>query len=339
MNLKEFARLLGLSQTTVSRALRGYPEVKAATRARIQQAAIEHGYHPNRSAVGLATGRAGAVGMVLSPLEFNPLTMEFLAGLGEQFEQEHIDLVISIVSSRAVELATYQRLAESRLVDAVVVHVPEWRDERIECLHELKLPFVLHGRSGSANDDPYIDIDNFGAAKQATDHLLDLGHRRIALINGLEGKTYSMHRDQGYQKALSERRLAVDPKLIGYGAITDEIGYRVMQGFLDRKNPPTAVFAGSMLSALGAMRAIRDAGLSVGEDISLVAHDDVFPYLHAGKTTPALSTTRSALKDAGHRVGEFVIQLLNGKNPKELQEVWPVEFILRESTKPKSHSK
>jgi LacI family transcriptional regulator len=335
MNLKEFSRLVGLSETTVSRALSGYPEVKAATRQRVQEAAIKLGYHPNRSAAGLATGRAGAVGIVFrGESEYGPHTAEFVSGLGTRLERARINILLVTVGSREEELASYRRLAASRLVDAVVLHAPTLDDERVALLNQLGMPFVMHGRTEVRGIYSYVDIDNLGAVKRATSHLLDLGHRRIGFINGLKDKTFAVHRDRGFRMALAERGIEPDAALFGSGDFTDEFGFRFMKEFLANRQPPTAVLAGSMMSALGAMRAIRSAGLVLGRDISLIAHDDVFPYLNADNMVPTVSTTRSSIRLAGSRVAEFLLQLLAGHKPEELQEVWPVELVLRESTGP-----
>ncbi len=335
MNLKEFSRLVGLSQTTVSRALSGYPEVKADTRERVQEAALKYGYHPNRSATGLATGRAGAIGIVFrGSSEFGPHTSEFMGGLGSRLEADEIDILISTVENQEEEHATYRRLAASKRVDAVVVHSPVIKDDRVALLNELGLPFVMHGRTESEQPYAFLDIDNYGAIKRATSHLLDLGHRRIGFINGLKGRTFAEHRDQGFRKALAERAVEPDLALFGNGEFTDEAGYRFMQVFLSNPQPPTAVLAGSMMSALGAMRAIRSTGMMLGRDISLVAHDDVFSYINADNMVPTVSTTRSSIRAAGARVGEFLMQVLSGKKLDDINEVWPVELVLRESTGP-----
>jgi LacI family transcriptional regulator len=335
MNLKEFSRLVGLSQTTVSRALSGYPEVKSETRQRVQESALKYGYHPNRSATGLATGRAGAVGIVFrGGSEFGPHTSEFMGGLGSRLETDQIDILVSTVETQAEEISTYRRLCASKRVDAVILHSPVLKDDRVTILNQLGLPFVMHGRTESPIGYAYLDIDNFGAIKRATSHLLDLGHRRIGFINGFKGRTFAEHRDNGYRSALADRGIEPDAALLGSGEFTDEIGYRLMQSFLSLAQPPTAVIAGSMMSALGAMRAIRSEGLMLGRDVSLIAHDDVFAYINADNMVPTVSTTRSSIRSAGSRVGEFLVQLLSGKSADEIHEVWPVELVLRESTGP-----
>jgi LacI family transcriptional regulator len=225
-------------------------------------------------------------------------------------------------------------LVESRRVDAFIVNAPRPNDERIALLHKLGMPFLVHGRSEIDLPYAWLDIDNEGAIKRATSYLLDLGHTRIAMINGRPGVTFSMHRDKGYHDALVERGLQFDPSLVAHGSFTDEVGFRFARSFLEQSLRPTALVAGSMMTALGVYRAARSLGLVVGKDISVIAHDDVFPYLNADNMAPSLSTTRSSMRAAGKRSAELVLQLLSGKPPTEIQELWPVELILRESTGP-----
>ena len=276
MRLKELAGQLGLSQTTVSRALNGYPEVSEATRQRVNEAARRLGYRPNANAIRLATGRVGAV----------------------------------------------------------VLSAPTPRDERIKLLTDLGMPFVVHGRSEATVPHAWLDIDNEGALRRATSHLLDLGHRRIAMINGPADQTFSIHRERGFREALLARGVTPDPRLIVEAPFTDEIGFRNAQSFLDQNPRPTAIIAGSMMTALGVFRAIRAAGLQLGKDVSMIAHDDVFPYLNADNMVPSMSTTRSSIRAAGFRIGELVLQVLAGKPPADIHELWPVELVLRESSGP-----
>ncbi|WLR91552.1 LacI family DNA-binding transcriptional regulator [Shinella zoogloeoides] len=335
MNLKEFAARIGLSQTTVSRAMSGYPEVKPETRARVLEAAERLGYRPNISAQRLATGRAGAIGIVFQGGgRFGPHSSEFMGGLSTRLQRDGIDILVSTVETEEEEAAAYRRLAASKRVDAVIVHTPACTDARIALLQALGLPFIVHGRSEAKKPFAFLDIDNFGAIATATKHLSDLGHRRIALINGDTASTYARDRENAWRTTLAARGLQADPALVGYGEFTDETGFRLMQSFLALPAPPTAVIAGSMMSALGAMRAIRIAGLALGDDVSLIAHDDVFPYLSPDNLVPALTTTQSPIRAAGERIGDMALRLLQGEKPEALQEVWPVDFVVRASTGP-----
>ncbi|HEY9011727.1 MAG TPA: substrate-binding domain-containing protein [Devosia sp.] len=337
MNLKELARNLGLSQTTVSRALNGYPEVNEATRQRVSEAAVRLGYRPNANARRLATGRAGAIGVTL-PLQrsmhFGPHTAEFLSGISERLAHLDIDIVVTPIDTDD-EVPVYRRLLAGKRIDALVLSAPTPNDERIAALTELDMPFVLHGRAENIKiPHAWLDIDNEGAFRRATSHLLDLGHRTIAFINGPQDQTFAIHRERGFRAAMQERGLSPIPKLIGGGRFTDENGFRLAQAFLEHKPRPTAFLAGSMMTALGVFRALRLAGLELGRDVSMIAHDDVFPYLNADNMVPSMSTTRSSIRAAGDRIADLVLQMLAGKPAEEIHELWPVELVLRQSTGP-----
>lgn len=335
MKLKEFAQQIGLSPTTVSRALSGYPEVNEATRARVMAEAARLGYRPNINAVRLATGRAGAIGVVMTKAGDYQFS-EFMSGMADRLSGEDIDILITPMAEHDTgdELQLYRRLAESRRVDAVVIHSPRPKDPRIALLHQLKLPFIVHGRSVTDVPHAWLDIDNEGAIKRSTEHLLDLGHRRIALLNGRESLTFTLHRLAGYKAALAERDVEFDPKLVTHGNFTDEIGFRFARAALEQCPRPTAFVAGSMMTALGVYRAARSMNLAIGKDISVIAHDDVFPYLTAENMAPSLSTTRSSIRAAGTRIADLLLQILGGRDATDVKELWPVELILRETSRP-----
>ncbi len=336
MRLKDLAGKLGLSQTTVSRALNGYPEVSEATRRRVLDAAQRYHYRPNPSARRLATGRAGAVGAVLSTnrnLLVDPHFVEFLAGVGERLAEDEMDIVLSPARAND-EMNTYRRLVAGTRVDALILSGPLVEDERVPLLTALGHPFVVHGRTESPMPYAWLDIDNEGAFRHATQHLLDLGHTRIGLINGPMRFTYAMHRERGFRQALAARGIAPDERLIGEGPMTDEVGYRFTERFLAIEPRPTAILVSSMMLSLGTLRAIRAAGLELGKDISLIAHDDVFPFLNADRMVPPVSTMRSSIRAAGTRVAELVIELLAGRPPEAIHELWPVDLVIRGSTGP-----
>src|SRR5690606_6839235 len=266
--------------------------------------------------------------------ELGPHMSEFMAGLGSKLAEQEMDIVVTIVESYADEIAAYRRAASSQKVDAVILHSPTVNDERAALLSELKIPFVLHGRTNISTPVAWLDIDNTSALERATGHLLDLGHRRIALLNGLKGRTFAEHREIGYLAALSARGVPFDPALMGNSVFTDEVAFRTAQAMLELRPRPTAFLAGSMMTALGVFRAIRQAGMELGTDVSMIAHDDVFPYLNADNMYPSMSTTRSSIRQAGMRIGDLVLQVLGGKPSDAVHELWPVELVLRESSGP-----
>ncbi len=336
MKLKELAEKLSLSQTTVSRALNGYPEVNEATRERVNRAALKFGYSANANARRLAMGRVGAIGLVIpadSSQRFGPHTAEFLAGLAERLSRDEIDFLLSPIVDND-EISVYKRLISSKRVDAIIVSGPVLVDERVSMLLDANFPFVLHGRTNIDRPHAWLDIDNQGAFYQAASHLLDLGHRHIAMIDGLRGFTFSEHRELGYRQALNERGVEIDPRFIVHNYFSDEIGFRETQRLLSCTPQPTAIIAGSMMTALGVSRAIRNKGYQLGKQISLITHDDVFPYLNASNMVPSMTTTRSSMRSAATRIAEMLVRVLDGEPVDAIHELWPVELIVRQSSGP-----
>ncbi|ANL45479.1 LacI family transcription regulator AglR [Rhizobium phaseoli] len=337
MNLKQLSELLGLSQTTVSRALNGYPEVNEATRERVLQAVKETGYRPNKAAQRLATGKAGSIGLVMptapghqSDVHFG----EFLAGLGEEAVRHDFHFVI-MPADPDDEVAALRRLAISGNVDALFVAYMRGHDPRLPMLKSLSMPYVVHGRSfGAELDYPYLDIDNEGAFYDATRLLLQLGHTRFALMNGQVHLDFAIRRKNGVISALAERGLVLEEDCISHTLMTDEQGLLAMERFLQLPQRPTAILCSSTVMALGAIRAVNQAGLRLGEDISLIAHDDVLPLLKPESFSVPLTTTRSALRAAGVRIAQRLIGTVKQAGPFPDQELWKTELIVRASTGP-----
>jgi LacI family transcriptional regulator len=337
MNLKQLAKHLNLSQTTVSRALNGYPEVNAETRRRVDEVARRVGYRPNPHAMRLATGRSHAIGHVLPSdrmLLIDPHFSDFIAGAGDVYSANGFDVMLHVGGSED-EQTVYRRYAQSGAVDGVVVMGPRLNDWRIELLTELELPFIVHGRAGDAEDGyAWLDIDNRGAFRQATKLLTDLGHRRIGLINGNEAFTFATHRRQGYEDSLRAAGIGPDPSIMTSDAMTEENGYRQTKRLLASENRPSALLFSSMLFISGAMRAAHELGLHIGSDISLIAHDDGLPFLNAEGLVPSLTTVRSSIRAAGSRVAELLIEMINNPDGEQPHELWNVDLIVRGSTGP-----
>jgi LacI family transcriptional regulator len=335
MNLKELSEHLGLSKTTVSRALNGFSDVSEDTRRRVEEAARRFDYTPNASAKQLATGRAGALGLVFptgGSLLVDPALADFVAGLADGAARDGADLVVS--SAPEGEELGYRRLARARAVDAIVLAQPKVEDLRVRLLSHLGLMTVVYGRTASSIPYAYLDIDNEGAFRRATEMLIGFGHRRIALINGDPDFTFAEHRLTGWVGGLAARGLPQDETLHISGALGEEAGYRGARRLLERPDAPTAFLCASMFAAAGCCRAIRDRGLAVGADVSVVAHDDGVAVLRPEAQMPALTTTFSSIRAAGVRIAELAAALIRGTDPANLQEVWPVDLIFRDSAQP-----
>ena len=338
MNLKELSQILGLSQTTVSRALNGYPEVSTRTRQRVQDAARTHNYTPSTRAKGLATGKALAIGHVIpvsSKHEMvNPIFGDFIAGAGEAYAKEGYEMVLSIVAD-ADEEQVYQGLKSRRAVDGVIVHGPRMNDARIPFLHDIGLPFAVHGRaSGCKLPYAWLDVNNRRSFERATDFLCDLGHRRIALINGLEDMDFAHRRRDGYSASLQSHQIAVDPSIMRSGEMTEIFGYHSTREMLESPDAPTAVLCSSLISALGVRRAIEERGLVMGKDVSVVTHDDVLSYLQNGGDEPIFTATRSSVREAGRRLAQMLLATIADPLMPLPNELLEAELMLGSSTGP-----
>jgi LacI family transcriptional regulator len=337
MNLKEFAEQLSLSQTTVSRALNGYPEVSEETRRRVVEQANRLGYRPNAHARRLATGRSHAIGYVFPSdrsIMIDPIFSDFIAGASD-FQASRGYETLLHAGGQEDEMDVFRRYAEGGLVDGVIVQAPHVDDRRFALLDQLGLPYVVHGRASHREDGyAWLDIDNRGAFHRATKLLLDLGHRRIGLLNGLEYLTFALHRREGYEQALQERGLKIDPAIMFSGLMTEENGYRHAKRMLQQRPRPTALLLSSMMMVSGALRAVHELNLKLGSDVSFIGHDDGLPFLNAEGLVPSLTTTSSSIRAAGSRVAELLLARIESPRGELAQELWNVDLIVRGSTGP-----
>ncbi|TCL08818.1 LacI family transcriptional regulator [Shimia isoporae] len=337
-NLKDLSAKLGLSQTTVSRALNGYPEVSESTRLRVMQVAKEMNYAPNARAKRLATGRTMTIGHVLPVSKkhemVNPIFADFIAGAGEVYSANGYDLQLSVVED-VDEEGFYRRLAARGTVDGMVVHGPKVNDMRVPLLTELGMPFIVHGRSSDV-DLPYnfVDVNNRRSFERATSFLLDLGHRRIALLNGFSDMDFAARRAAGYSSALATRGVSPDPDLMLHDEMTEAFGYDAMRSFFEMDNSPTAVVCSSIIPAIGVRRALWDAGLVMGKDVSVIVHDDDLSYFRNGGDVPEFTAVRSSVREAGRRVGEVLMDMIETPDAPVRQVMLEAALLVGQSTGP-----
>jgi LacI family transcriptional regulator len=337
MNLRDLAGELGLSQTTVSRALNGYPEVAEATRNRVLDAARRLNYRPNMRAKALATGRAMAIGHVI-PLAsrkemVNPVFADFIAGASDIYTRNGYDIMLSVIADED-ENSVYVDLAARLAVDGVIVQSPTENDARIALLGKIGLPFVVHGRAyGLSEPYSYVDVNNKRAFQRATEFLIDLGHRRIALVNGLESLGFALRRRAGFLAGLEAHGLSADPALMLSDEMTEGYGYAAMTHLLAQQSPPTAVLSASAIIAFGMRRAADDAGVRLGRDMSLITYDDVHSYFQNSGDVPIFTALRSSVRTAGSLAADMLIDLIqNPGAPK--QHLMEAELIIGRSTGP-----
>lgn len=332
--LRDIGKELGLSPATVSRALNGFPEVGASTRQRVVEAAERLEYQPNQIARKLVTGRSGLVGLVMQkPKSFAADTtfLPMVSGISAELARHGVDLVLH-TSLDDDPVAPYRRLVGKGTLDGYILSGPQPGDPRIAFLKEQRVPFVVHGKSSPSASYPYYDIDNAEVSRMAVELLCDLGHTRIALINGPETLAFSADRRTGFEEAMRSRGRKTNPEWIASGTLSESTGYLAALRLLNRlESRLTAIVCSSTLVARGAYRAAADSGLGIPADVSIIAHDDDVPDLPAASFTPSLSATFSPLTDACGPLAETLLASIRGET-SDLQTVSRPELFARAST-------
>jgi LacI family transcriptional regulator len=233
------------------------------------------------------------------------------------------------------EAEAYRELSRRGAVDGIILHGARVDDPRIELLQELGLPFLMHGRA-SGTEAPYswVDVNNRRAFRRACDFLLDLGHRRIALLNGLEFMDFAMRRRRGFEEAHVERGHAADPALITSTELTEGQGYAHASRMLDGPEPPTAFLASSIITGIGIRRALEERGLRLGRDVSVIIHDDDLSFMKNGVELPIFTATRSSVREAGRLAAEMLLVIIADPACTPQTRLLEAELIIGQSTGP-----
>ena len=329
MNLEEIAKLSGVSRSTVSRVINDDPNVSDVTREKVMQVVRQANYTPNAAARGLAAGRTRVLGLVIptgvAALFTDPYFPILIQGVSSACNAREFSVMLWLVEQE-YERRMLRQIMHSGLVDGVIVSSLLMNDTLVQALADGNLPFMLIGRHPTDSRVSYVDADNHGGAREAVTHLLRLGRRRVATITGPVNMIAGSDRLAGYQSALRDRGIVFDPSLMAEGDFTESGGYRAMHNLLIHH--PDAVFAASDIMAMGAMRAIREAGLRVPEDIAIVGFDDV---PQAVQTDPVLTTVRQPIHRLGSTAVNGLIDLIehSGSSPRRI--LLPIELVVRAS--------
>jgi len=333
VTLKDIARKVGYSVTTISRALNDYDDVSEETKQIIKRVAQEMGYHPHVIAQSLQRQRTNTVGFIVPATErylSDPYFLELLAGIGDGAASCDFDLLVSTCKPMDPrERVAYERMVKGRRVDGIVVARTRRDDERIAYLLSERFPLIAFGRTASDQDFPYLDVDGEEGVYEAVKYLVGLGHRRIGFIAPPTYLMFAEHRLAGYKRALQDSGLEFDPALVVEGNLTQSRGYQKMEQLLDLEEPPTAVVTGNDLMAFGAMEAAQERGLVVGRDVAVIGFDDVPLAAHF---RPTLTTIRQPIYDIGKMLSQTLIKIINGEELAQRQIILQPELVIRESS-------
>lgn len=331
VTISDVSEAAGVSITTVSRVLRGDQKlsIREETRARIFEVAKELNYSPNPAARSLRTSRSMSIGIVLSEAE-NPAYPPIIRGAQSAAVENGYSLLVSYCSEKQNADEIYRHLALQIRVDGLLVTTARSEDEQILPQEATKVPMVLVNRR-TASDDNFVVVDDRAGARMAVEHLVSIGHRRIAHLAGPLTHYNSAQRVKGYIEALEAAGIGPEPDLIIESGYLTEAGKIATAKLLDECRPlPTAIFCNSLLVAAAAITVCRNRGLQVPGDMSIVG-------LHDGNIAeliyPPLSTVRYDLYEMGRQATLALIDLINGSGTEKKQLVLaPVCFVERQST-------
>lgn len=331
VTLEEVAQLAGVSRSTVSRVINDRPNVRPETRERVWEAVEESGYRPHAVARSLVTSRTQIIGMVIleavTRLFTDPFFPLFLRGATGACRGHRYHMMLSLFNGSSGRDEAYEQVLRNDYLDGVILSSFSLDDAFAVWLLEAMVPFVTVGRH-SDERVRYVDVDNVGGARMAVEHLIRLGHRRVGTITGRLDMASGQDRLTGYRQALHLHRIPEEADLVAEGDYTENGGGAAMRGLLEAS--PTAVFAASDAMAIGAMKAVREAGLEVPQDIALVGFDD---SLAATAVEPALTTVRQPIERLGGMAVEVLLSML--KSPSEgtttHRIILPTELIVRAS--------
>ncbi|KRE29087.1 LacI family DNA-binding transcriptional regulator [Agromyces sp. Soil535] len=328
VTLASVAEEAGVSLSTISKVLNGRSDVSAATRTRVETLLAERGYVRR---AGRSDGRADLIELVFH--ELDPIwSMELIDGVESVAKAHGLSVVLTVSGSRhAPDPDWIEGVMRRRPVGVVLVFsdlAPEYRER----LRSRAIPFVIVDPAGDPSPDaPSVGSANWSGGLAATRHLIELGHRRIAAITGPEDMMCSLARLDGYRSAMNSAGLAIDPEWVRFGDFHVEGGRDRAREILALPEPPTAIFAGSDLQALGTLDAVREAGLRVPEDISVVGYDDI-PL--ARWVSPRLTTVHQPLRRMGEEAARLAIRLAEEPAGTTPRMDLATSLVVRDSTAP-----
>jgi len=330
---EDVAKRAGVSRTTVSLVLNEVPgvNIRTETRQRVLEAARELGYVPDAAAQALASRKSKIIALILTRdphlLSSDAFLNQIIDSLVTNLRKNNMHLILEIVEESHTP-ETYLELVQSNRIDGIIFSGPRFDDQALQMLAAEEFPTVIIGQLPGM--DVYcVDVDNRKAARMAVNHLIKLGHRRIACITNADlSFTAAADRLAGYRDALTEAGIPYREEYVRFGDFDLESGYQQMKSLLTEDPHPTAVFVASDVVAFGAMTAVREHGLQIPHDVALVGFDDV-PM--ARYVDPYLTTVQLPTSDLGKTACELLIKIINHQPPQEKRLLLETHLVVRDS--------
>lgn len=334
VSIFDVAKKSGLSVVTVSRVLNNATTVREKNRQKVLQAMKELDYHPNAAARSLAKGKTGVIGLILTTLQDSFLD-DVVQHVSSQLKDYGYYLTLTVVNYPAEEGHGMDLIQEER-VDGLLILSAVNDEQYVAELQKRNIPSVLIDNQMEQSQVPSVQVDNFKGGYEATRHLVDLGHKRIAHIQGPSYFLSAVNRERGFMKALNEAGLmpfAVEP-----GEFSISSGYAAARRWIEAGELPDAVFASDDYMAIGAINALIEAGYKVPEDVSVIGYDD---QLISSQLRPRLSTVRQPSEQLARTAVDILMKQVNGDGsykPEPVVFTFQPQILLRESTIPRHTS-
>ncbi|MGB0867866.1 MAG: LacI family DNA-binding transcriptional regulator [Granulosicoccaceae bacterium] len=334
VTIQALAKDLGLSKSTVSRALNNYPDISLKTKRLVSDRALKIGYHPSSQARGLRSGRTYAVGLVLDMDSGNthrPFLSNFLDGISRYLSKHGWTLSVATAVGMPGMVDTHRKLLLDHKVDGFIIPRNHRQDGRMKLLRESKIPYVVYGRCDPSDPVPCFDILSENSMQQAVQRLADFGHRRIAYIGGHAEANYQAIRREGFIEGLEKSQLAFDPELCTHLAVTEEEGKEAATQLWLHKNPPTAIVCAMDRAALGACLAAQDMDLQLAKDVSVIGYDGIPEGQFA---QPRLTSFEVDNHYAGATLAQLLVANIEDQLIEQPQELKAARLIPGESDGP-----
>lgn len=335
VSIHDVAKEAGVSVSTVSRVIRKYSNVTKETEIKVNAAIKLLNYTPNAAASRLGSGSLENIGVVFTRSADkafqNPFFSEVLMGIGHVLETYGYNMQLMMYNDIEQEKTKVMSALASGMIRGAILLSTRSYDQLIQELANSDYPFVISGRvDGIASEKPIysVNTDNRGDSYKLVEHLIKLGHEKIAVINGPHEYVVNMDRYDGYRRALLTNGVSYDPTLELNGGYTLNDAKKAMVALLKERQDITAVFAKDDLKAIAAMQGIKEMGYSIPEDIAIVGYND---YEIAKIAEPRLTTMRVPVYDLGTHLAEMLMKLINKETVINNTEILPTKLIVRES--------
>jgi LacI family transcriptional regulator len=326
--IRDVAQRAGVAPITASRAINNSGYVSTELRLRVEAAIEELGYVPNRVARSLRSKQTHTLALVLTDIT-NPFWTTVARGVEDAASDDGFSVILCNTDESEAKEHHYVRVLLQKQVDGFLLVPAQSASRSVTLIQKQEVPLVVLDRTVPAPVD-VVRSDSEGGAYQLTRHLLDLGHRHIAMLTGPPEVSTAQDRVAGYHRALTEAEISDSDRIVVYGAFTQHGGYGMAQGLLAVKPRPTAFFAANNFIAIGAFRALREAGLRVPEDVSLVAFDDIPP---AFTMEPFLTVAAQRAYQMGQiAMGLLLRRLTGGESPDRQEILLPTNLVVRRSS-------